>query len=78
MRVKSKARKLATVVLSTLAATCAIPLLVAGDLHEKEAQAGDSLAQRLPRLTRMRDAVTHASGPFAYAALRKVWREWAE
>ena len=21
-------------------------------------------------------AVTHASGPFAYAALRKVWREW--
>ena len=34
------------------------------------------IADRLPGLTRLSEEVASAKGPFAYAALRKVWREW--
>jgi hypothetical protein len=39
-----------------------------------DASAGDGAW--LPKLTKLHGEVSRASGPFAYAALRRVWREW--
>jgi tetratricopeptide (TPR) repeat protein/transglutaminase-like putative cysteine protease len=76
--VKSPKRRLRPFFLSTLTAICAIPAVMVGITSDAGAGEGsrDSLAQRLPRLTRLHEAIGRANGPFAYAALRRVWREW--
>jgi cellulose synthase operon protein C len=40
------------------------------------ANASAEVSARLGKLSQLRDDVTSARGPFAYAALRKLWREW--
>ncbi len=55
--------------MAALALAFWVPMVASSD-------ASAELASRLGKLTQLRDDVTKAQGPLAYAELRRLWREW--
>jgi transglutaminase-like putative cysteine protease/lipopolysaccharide biosynthesis regulator YciM len=51
-------------------------LLVGAFACSFAAPSGADVADRLPRIAKLRDAAIHAEGPYAYVALRRIWGEW--